>query len=571
VATRRVEAGSQAVAWGVVALGCLLRLGLAFHRSANQDEFQHLHDAWSVAAGLLPYRDFWDDHGPLTAVLLAPLAARLQGETLLVAARLAMVPLLLGILLATGAVAARLHGRHAAVWAMALLSAMDLFGQKMIEVRPDLPLVLLWLAALLVLLRAPGSPRAGFWSGLLLGAAAWASPKALFPLAASGLGLAACQAARGLRGLDRTDAPWRVAPALLAGFALPVALLLATFARLGAAGALYEWTIHRSFLYPERLRFSPLPILARPEHATFWVLAGIGWLRTLRSADARAGGPSLLLAAASLVLMGIHLFLLPAPYAQSAALFLPLLAVHAGFAVDGLLRPAATSGGVAGLGRVALALAAFAGAVLLPALRRGGSLELSLRPALHTQMEETRRLLALTGPHDAILSGKPWAITRPSPYFFGTLSVAMVELHRTGLLPPPGRPGIAASVLAAGCRFVVLDRFLAASLAPADRRLLAESFLPAPLALPSRPARGLPAGLLLAGRRFDGAALAAQELRFAWPIAGWFVFEVEGTAQALRLDGVPVTGPVRLEAGEHRLAFEGRPGAVILRARLRGE
>ncbi|MEI8176496.1 MAG: hypothetical protein WCG78_06475, partial [Candidatus Omnitrophota bacterium] len=41
--------------------------------SLNTDEVEHLHCAWLVGQGLVPFRDFWQHHSPLLWALLAPL------------------------------------------------------------------------------------------------------------------------------------------------------------------------------------------------------------------------------------------------------------------------------------------------------------------------------------------------------------------------------------------------------------------------------------------------------------------------------------------------------------------
>ena len=45
------------------------------NRSIDPDESQHLHVAWLVAQGQVPYRDFWEHHLPLFHYGVAPLTA----------------------------------------------------------------------------------------------------------------------------------------------------------------------------------------------------------------------------------------------------------------------------------------------------------------------------------------------------------------------------------------------------------------------------------------------------------------------------------------------------------------
>src|SRR5438132_9524981 len=50
-----------------------------FHYRFDSDEPQHLHVAWGWTAGLLQYRDLFDNHAPLFHMATAPIL-RLVGE-----------------------------------------------------------------------------------------------------------------------------------------------------------------------------------------------------------------------------------------------------------------------------------------------------------------------------------------------------------------------------------------------------------------------------------------------------------------------------------------------------------
>ncbi|HWS72879.1 MAG TPA: hypothetical protein VN605_12235, partial [Thermoanaerobaculia bacterium] len=66
----------------LAALGAvsLVFRSLAFFRYRfDSDEPQHLHVAWGWTAGLVQYRDYFDNHAPLVHILTAPIL-RLVGE-----------------------------------------------------------------------------------------------------------------------------------------------------------------------------------------------------------------------------------------------------------------------------------------------------------------------------------------------------------------------------------------------------------------------------------------------------------------------------------------------------------
>src|ERR1700733_8557786 len=76
------ERSSQACGSGerylIIALFSLmlvLRIAYACRFRFDGDEAQHLHVVWGWVHGLLPYRDVFDNHGPLFHVLCAPLLA----------------------------------------------------------------------------------------------------------------------------------------------------------------------------------------------------------------------------------------------------------------------------------------------------------------------------------------------------------------------------------------------------------------------------------------------------------------------------------------------------------------
>src|SRR6059036_129807 len=63
----------------LIAIVLLIRAVAFFHYRFDSDEPQHLHVTWGWTAGLLQYRDLFDNHAPLFHMLTAPLLA-LVGE-----------------------------------------------------------------------------------------------------------------------------------------------------------------------------------------------------------------------------------------------------------------------------------------------------------------------------------------------------------------------------------------------------------------------------------------------------------------------------------------------------------
>ncbi len=71
---------SERIALATCAVVSLVLRAIAFfHYRFDSDEPQHLHVAWGWTAGLVQYRDVFDNHAPLFHMATAPLL-RLLGE-----------------------------------------------------------------------------------------------------------------------------------------------------------------------------------------------------------------------------------------------------------------------------------------------------------------------------------------------------------------------------------------------------------------------------------------------------------------------------------------------------------
>jgi hypothetical protein len=57
------------------------RLHLLRVRGFDPDEFEHLHAAWYISKGMLPYRDFFEHHTPWLHFFLAPFFVFFDVET----------------------------------------------------------------------------------------------------------------------------------------------------------------------------------------------------------------------------------------------------------------------------------------------------------------------------------------------------------------------------------------------------------------------------------------------------------------------------------------------------------
>jgi len=205
------------------ALALVLRAVALFRYRFDSDEQQHLHVTWGWTAGLVQYRDLFDNHAPLFHMLTAPLLA-LAGErsTVLLWMRIPMLALFAIVVWATYTIARRLYDERVATGAAVLLALFPPFFLKSLEFRNDNLWTALWMLAVVALMQ-----RRMAVAGLLLGAALAVSLK-------TGLLVVALVAAAAIAMLFRKERMTEGALRALAGFVLVPAALAIFFAAVGA-------------------------------------------------------------------------------------------------------------------------------------------------------------------------------------------------------------------------------------------------------------------------------------------------------------------------------------------------
>ncbi|HVG23259.1 MAG TPA: hypothetical protein VND45_03825, partial [Thermoanaerobaculia bacterium] len=217
---------SERLLLGATAIAALVLRAVALGRYRfDSDEQQHLHVAWGWTAGLVQYRDVFDNHVPLFHMLTAPLLA-LFGERsdILFWMRLPMLALFAIVLWATFALARRLYGEvRVAAWAVVLLALFPPFFLKSLEYRTDNLWNAFWMLSIVGIVREWRPLAIGF----LLGCALAVSLKT--PLLVIALGSAFV-----LRG----ERPRAKLLELTGGFAVVPAALAFYFIRIGAWDAL---------------------------------------------------------------------------------------------------------------------------------------------------------------------------------------------------------------------------------------------------------------------------------------------------------------------------------------------
>jgi hypothetical protein len=298
------------------------------HRRFDIDELEHAHAAWSVAQGLVPYRDFFEHHTPALYLLSSPLFAALAPANSIAAATrtllacrivmwmLAIVALALTYRLARFGSA---EGPQAAALAVLLLATSFQFLNTTMEFRPDVPALVCLLSSFACLaegeLRRPNRrtwrPIAG---GIAFSAALLFTQTALF--VAPGLAVAL------LYAKSR-----RTVVAFAVGLAIPLAIVAAWFMTRGSFGSFVDATTLRNAAINTDRR-SPLPGLLGSvlRNAPLYAAGVAGAIAAARGTlpGARA---DLLTALASLA---VGVAVIGRVYDQYYLLMLPLLAIFGG-------------------------------------------------------------------------------------------------------------------------------------------------------------------------------------------------------------------------------------------------
>jgi hypothetical protein len=173
-----ISRSERLLAIGIAAVTLAMRTAAFFRYRFDSDEPQHLHVAWGWTAGLLQYRDVFDNHAPLFHLAMAPFLRALgERPDILLFMRAPMVVLWIIVSAATFAIARRLYDVRIAIWSVLLLNVFPPFFLKSIEFRTDNLWNAFWMVAVAVLVLSRRSAPAFFVAGLLLGGALGVSLK----------------------------------------------------------------------------------------------------------------------------------------------------------------------------------------------------------------------------------------------------------------------------------------------------------------------------------------------------------------------------------------------------------
>jgi 4-amino-4-deoxy-L-arabinose transferase-like glycosyltransferase len=158
----------------VIVINLVLWISWARLVGIDHDESAHLHLAWMVSRGLIPFRDFWMHQSPLLWILLAPLFYIIKPSPLIFEiARLASGLIFVVCALLGWQIAKKVWGRQARLsFYLLVLSSCAIAGEFFI-IRPDGLMALFLLSGIYFSLEIPNGKLAPlFWAGLSFAIAA---------------------------------------------------------------------------------------------------------------------------------------------------------------------------------------------------------------------------------------------------------------------------------------------------------------------------------------------------------------------------------------------------------------
>ncbi len=579
-----------------ISLGLISRWQFAARHALDDDELQHLHFAWCIQQGIVPYRDFWDNHTPgLHHVLSALLDSEPPPAAAIGTMRGWMFLAGLPVLLVTFALARAIFSGNVAWMSVAWLSCCEAFIDKSVEIRPDALLSAcvvggLWGGAAAVREVREGRARLAAWAaGCSFGVGFTLSPKVLIPLGAAAVTdvLIACfrrigarptdpgatteQRASAVAEGDRTrvsaHAAWCVA-AFVVGFVLPIGAWMLHEWRVGALGAALRDTLIDNVGHLDR--FSALLALQTAAPWGFFAAALGGSVVVAarwRCGAGDRGTAALFIVAVGWLVVLAYAVVMPSPYLQSTLLFVPLLAILAArlcaALVGGAVAPPEASDArgepshdprrraIARLGLVACLLIA----VIHPLWRIHAKGEAEA-PRLEASLARLDWIHGWTGEDDVVFDGRCAAVFRRHALRHPSLVRGILTAYHRGVLAPTIRD----QLRDAGCTVVLRD-FRSSELPPDDAAFIADHFV----SMNDATGRDEPAyaDVWLPGRVFDAAALTRGAPLDAIA-AGVYTVRRVPPACDVTIDGRPVGAVVSLEPGRHDVAASSDATRVVI-------
>ena len=506
--------GERFILIGIALFTLALRAIAFFHLRFDSDEPQHLHVTWGWTAGLLQYRDVFDNHAPLFHILTAPFL-KIIGERpdALLYMRAPILILFAIVLWVTYVLGKRLYNQRIAIWSVLLLALFPVFFLKSIEYRNDNLWNAFWCLALLVLTGGAATAPRLFLTGVLLGCAMAASMKTLLIVITLGVSGIVTYALR-RRPIARAIRPSLIA---LAGTAVVPAIIVAYYAAQHALANLYYCVIQFNELAAADLTASEIWVKRIAFVPAIGVILWIAWQKRPQTDDWQAAWRFFFAFACafySAALVGFWLLISP----RDLLSLYPLLAIFLAAAIDRLDI------------RVPVYLATCL--LFVAGIWYYGD-HLELRTDEHITM--MRQVLGVTRPGEPVLDLKGETVFRPRPYYY-----ILEFITRRAMLHNLVRDTIPEDVVRTNCHVAQAD---GPFFPPRGREFLRANFIDL-------------------GRIRAAGQWIKPDGSFTIAVPGEYVIlNSNGEAQGA-LDGSPYRGKRMLQLGAHTFVTAGTNGEV---------
>lgn len=251
----------------------VLALFVCLNKFFHLDEIEHMHCAWYIKNGYIPYRDFFEHHNPLLWYLLLPLLylAGDSANTLLLA-RLFMLCITVGTIYCSYLITSAISkSKETGLICAVLLFSTVLFMEKGVEIRPDVPQVLFGMISLYFLIRffRDRSNNNMIFSGFSAAVSFLFLQKTIFLLVAYG-GIFAY-------GIFKREISVKNTICFLGGVLAPVLLYGSYLYMTGSFHdyLLTNWQLNHHYLGSKGISTKPVRTLARSliPNFPFWIIA----------------------------------------------------------------------------------------------------------------------------------------------------------------------------------------------------------------------------------------------------------------------------------------------------------
>lgn len=509
-----LERGERFLLSALAILSLAARAAAFFRYRFDSDEPQHLHVAWGWTAGLLQYRDLFDNHAPLFHMATAPMLAW-AGERpdILLVMRAPMLLLYAVVLASTFILGRRLYTARVGLWATLLLSLFPVFFLKSLEYRTDNLWNAAWCLALVALIDRPPTTARLLIAGLLLGCALATSLKTLLLL----LTIAVAGMVTVFFSRRSIGSLLRHSMVIAAGTAIVPAAIAAYFQARGALSNLWYCTVAfneliasghvRTRVWAARLVY--IPVLAVIVW-TAWRMRPVAGDRIVRRRFFLAFASAFF----SATLLGFWILISPRDF----LVILPILAIFVAAAIDRLEARVPVYAGVA--------LIFLAGIWHYTRGFENGTEE-------HITM--MRQVLGLTRPEDPIMDLKGETVYRRRPYYYILEFITRREIRRRVIADT-----IPEDVVRTRCHVAQAD---GAFFPPRGRAFLAANFLDL-------------------GRLRAAGQWINEDGSFTIAVPGQYVIVTSSGEAQGGLDTSPYRGARWLEPGAHTFAPIGPPQRI---------